>query len=215
MRLLSNQLLRDRVIAWLADRVPESRIRHILGVEQLAGELAHHYSIDPNKARIAGLMHDLAKYFKPARLLEIARTEGIEIDGVCEANPHLLHADVSAVVARDEFGIEDEEILLAIANHTLGNPQMSELSCIVFVADALEPSRGNGPELQALRQASWENFYKSVWQTSDYSLRYLVDSRHLIHPRTILTRNWALEQSKANKTLRKKHFGEHLASPSL
>jgi predicted HD superfamily hydrolase involved in NAD metabolism len=203
MPLLPNASLRDRAIAWLVDNVPEARMRHILGVEQLAGELACHYGLDENKARTAGLMHDLAKYYQPARLLEMARAEGIEVDSVCAANPHLLHADASAIVARDQFAVEDEEILAAIANHTLGRPQMSELSCIVFVADALEPSRGDTTELEALRQGSWENLYKSVWQTSDYSLRSLVDRYRLIHPRTILTRNWALQQSKANKTLRK------------
>jgi len=63
-------------------------------------------------------MHDLAKYFKPPQLLEMARAEGLDIDPVSEAAPHLLHADVSAIVARDTFGVQDEEVLQAIANHT-------------------------------------------------------------------------------------------------
>jgi predicted HD superfamily hydrolase involved in NAD metabolism len=207
--------LRDRVLAWLAENVPPARVRHILGVEQMAGELARHHNLDEAKARTAGLMHDLAKYYNGDRLLEIASTEGIEIDPVCEVNPHLLHADASAIVARDEFSIEDREILHAIANHTLGNPHMSGLSCVVFVADALEPSRGNTPELEALRQTSHDDLYKSVWQVSDYTLRHLVDRRYLIHPRAILTRNWALVQWNAKKILRKKHLGEHLAKASL
>ena len=62
------------------------------------------------------------------------------------ATPHLLHADVSAIVARDEFGVKDKEILEAVRNHTLGRPGMSHLSCIVFVADVLEPNRGDSPQ---------------------------------------------------------------------
>ncbi|MDY7015130.1 MAG: bis(5'-nucleosyl)-tetraphosphatase (symmetrical) YqeK [Cyanobacteriota bacterium] len=206
---------RDRVLAWLAENVPPPRVRHILGVEQLAVDLARHHHLDPERARTAGLLHDLAKYYKPDRLLAMARAEGLEIDPVCELNPHLLHADVSAIVARDEFGIEDEAILHAIANHTLGNPHMSALSCVVFVADTLEPSRGQTPELEALRQTSRDNLYESVWKTSDYTLRFLLDGRRFVHPRAVLTRNWALMQSNANKTLRKKHWEEHLAEPSL
>jgi len=190
--------LRDRVLAWLSERVPAARIRHILGVEQMAAELAGAHSLDVDKAQVAGLMHDLAKYFKPQLLLEMAGAEGLELDSVLEATPHLLHADVSAVVAREEFGVEDEEILQAIANHTLGRPGMSPLSCIVFVADALEPSRGNSPELEAMRSMSRQNLHAAVWQTCDYSFKYLLETRCLIHPRTILTRNWALQRAKVH-----------------
>jgi predicted HD superfamily hydrolase involved in NAD metabolism len=185
--------MREQVLAWLADRVPAARIKHILGVEQMSIELALHYQLDEKKAATAGLMHDLAKYFKPSLLLQMAREEGLELDPVDEENPHLLHADVSAIVARDKFGIFDEEILQAIQDHTLGRPGMSQLSCIVFLADTLEPGRGNTPELEALRQVAWQDLYKAVWLTCDYSLKYLLETRCLIHPRTIRSRNWALQ----------------------
>lgn len=194
--------MRDQVLTWLAENVPASRIQHILGVEQMSVELARHYQLDVEKAACAGLMHDLAKYFKPKVLLQMARdakeTRGspaIELDPVCEAHPHLLHADVSAIVARDQFGIQDEEVLEAIALHTLGRPGMSDLACVVFIADCLEPNRGNTPELEALRQVSWQDLYKALWLTCDYSLKFLLDSRCLVHPRTILTRNWAIAMS--------------------
>lgn len=184
--------MRDRVLAWLQENVSPSRIEHILGVEQMSLELARHYQLDTAKAAEAGLLHDLAKYFPPQKLLQIATTEGIELDPILTASPHLLHADVSAILARDEFGVTDSEILDAIANHTLGSPNMSPLSCVVFLADSLEPGRGDKPELNELRQASRENLYKAVWLTSDYSLKHLLKKRRLIHPRTVMTRNWAL-----------------------
>jgi len=185
--------MRDRVLAWLADNVSAHRLQHILGVEQMSVELAYRHQVNPQKAAQAGLMHDLAKFFKPSRLLEMAKHNGVEIDSICAANPHLLHADVSAIVAQEEFGVTDEEILEAIRNHTLGRPHMNPLSCIVFVADALEPNRGDTPELEAMRQMSWQNIYKGVQQTCDYSLKYLLDSHKIIHPRAISTRNWALQ----------------------
>lgn len=185
--------MRDRVLTWLADNVPAARIDHILRVEQLSVELACHYHLDGDQAAIAGLMHDLAKYFKPKVLLQIARDQGIELDSVLEANPHLLHADASAIVAREQFGIQDEAVLQAIALHTLGRPGMSDLSCVVFLADSLEPGRGDTPELEALRQVSRQDLHKAVWLTCDYSVKLLLDTRHLIHPRMILTRNWAVQ----------------------
>ena len=187
---------REKVLAWLTQRVPAARITHILGVEQTAGDLARHYGLDEAQARSAGLLHDLAKYFKPQLLLQMAQAEDLELDSVLIAHPHLLHADASAIVARDEFGVVDREILEAIANHTLGRPNMSQLSCTVFIADTIEPSRGNTPELEALREASVQNLYAAVWQTSDYSLKYLLETRCYIHPRTVLTRNWALQMAR-------------------
>jgi predicted HD superfamily hydrolase involved in NAD metabolism len=195
--------MREQVLAWLAENVPPSRVNHILRVEQMATELAVHYQQDVTKAAISGLMHDLAKYFPPQKLLSMARLEGLEVDEVMEAAPHLLHADVSAIIARDTFGVEDEEVLQAIANHTLGRPGMSLLSCIVFLADSLEPGRGDTPELENLRLVSRENIDRAVWKNCDYSLKFLIESHCLIHQRTIATRNWFLQKSKIKQpTLR-------------
>jgi predicted HD superfamily hydrolase involved in NAD metabolism len=191
---------RESVLTWLGHRVPAARIKHILGVEETAGDLARHYGLDEAKARSAGLLHDLAKYFKPQLLLQMAAAEGLELDSVLVAHPHLLHADASAIVARDEFGVLDREILAAIANHTLGRPNMSQLSCTVFVADAIEPSRGNTPELEILRRTSKQNLHAAVWQACDYSLKYLLETRCYIHPRSVLTRNWALQMARSKAT---------------
>ena len=184
--------LRQQVLDWLAINVPQSRLQHVLRVEQLAIDLAQTHQLDSIKASQAGLMHDLAKYFKPEKLLAMARQEGLVLDPVDKTNPHLLHADVGAIVAREQFGVRDPEILAAIADHTLGRPGMSPLSCVVFLADSLEPGRGDTPELNRLRQVSHNNLQQAVAMACDYSLKHLVDKHRLIHPRVLLTRNWFL-----------------------
>ena len=189
-----NPQLRSDILTWLQTHVPESRIRHILRVEAMSAELARHHNVDPGKAAQAGLMHDLAKFFKPDRLLAMAQQEGLVLDAIDRAVPHLLHADISAIVARDEFGITDDGILNAIANHTLGKPGMDPLSCILFLADSLEPGRGKTEELETLRALSLDNLQTAVWRTADYGLQYLLRSNQLIHPRTVITRNWFLQE---------------------
>ncbi len=191
--------MRDRVLAWLEKNVSPHRVRHILGVEETCIKLAHYHQVDVERAAQAGLLHDLAKFFPPKKLLAMAEKGGICIDSICARHPHLLHAEVGAIVAQQEFGVKDPEILAAIGNHTLGSPNMSPLSCVVFIADALEPNRGNNPELAAMRELATKNLYKCLQQTSDYSLQYLVSKQKIIHPRTILTRNWALTRAKAQK----------------
>ncbi|HEY9894624.1 MAG TPA: bis(5'-nucleosyl)-tetraphosphatase (symmetrical) YqeK [Candidatus Sericytochromatia bacterium] len=185
-------VLRERILTWLRKNVPNSRLQHILRVEQMSADLAKRHQVDVAQAALAGLTHDLAKFFKPQCLLQMAQAEGLTIDPVELANPHLLHAAVGAIVARDEFGICDDAVLDAIRHHTLGCPGMSALSCIVFLADSLEPGRGDTPELEALRRLSQQDLHHAVWQTCDESLHHLLARSQQIHPRMVLTRNWAL-----------------------
>jgi predicted HD superfamily hydrolase involved in NAD metabolism len=191
----SPETFRHQVLHWLSANVPESRLQHVLRVEKMAIGLAQDHDLDIQKAAQAGLMHDLAKYFKPQVLLDMARREGLELDPVDEVTPHLLHADVGAIVARDQFGVQDPEILAAIADHTLGRPGMGLLSCVVFLADSLEPGRGNTPALNILRHTSRQNLQRAVWMSCDDSIKTLTSSRRLIHPRVLLTRNWFLQQT--------------------
>lgn len=197
-------LWREKVIAWLENNVSTHRIEHILGVEATCIELAEQYQVSPKKAAKAGLLHDLAKFFPPDKLLKIASKAEIKIDPISQQHPHLLHADVSAVIAEEEFDVKNPQILAAISNHTLGCPKMSPLSCIVYIADTIEPGRGNTPQLNRLREIAAKDLYLGVWETSDYALQYLISDRKLIHPRTVATRNWALK--KAKKVYKKFHL---------
>ncbi|MEM6752216.1 MAG: bis(5'-nucleosyl)-tetraphosphatase (symmetrical) YqeK [Cyanobacteria bacterium P01_C01_bin.38] len=121
--------------------------------------------------------------------MHIAQEQGSILDEILSANPHLLHADVSAIVARNTFAVLDTQMLNDIACHTLGRPNMSPLSCIVFLADSIESGRGNTASLQALNQISQENIDKAVYLACDRTLKKLLDSPRLIHPRLIATRN--------------------------
>ncbi len=187
---------REKVLDWLARHVPQSRMEHIFRVEAASAALARQHSLNVGKASQAGLLHDLAKCFKPEALLKIAQEEHIQLDDILKTDPHLLHADVSAVIARREFGIYDAEILSSIENHTLGRPEMDSLSCVVFLADSLEPGRGDTLELNNLRQISQDDLDRAVWMTCDYTLQNLLKKRKLIHPRAVLTRNWFLQSAK-------------------
>ncbi|WP_239651489.1 bis(5'-nucleosyl)-tetraphosphatase (symmetrical) YqeK [Neosynechococcus sphagnicola] len=189
------------MLDWLAANVPASRLNHILRVEAMAVELAVQHGLNVDQAAQSGLMHDLAKYFKPERLLKMARSADIELDPILVDNPHLLHADISAIVAQNEFGVVDEAVLQAIRHHTLGQPEMPPLSCVVYLADSLEPGRGDNPALQSLRQISRENLYQGVWLTAEASMELLFGRRCLIHPRTIATRNWAMQVTGKTPTV--------------
>lgn len=189
-------VLRQQVLDWLTENVPTPRVEHILRVEQMAAELAEQHGLDAARAAQAGLMHDLAKCFPPSALLTTAIQAGLELDPIFESNPHLLHADVGAVVARQQFGVTDPQVLAAIANHTLGRSGMDGLGCVVYLSDSLEPGRGDSPELQDLRQLSQQDLTQAVWRTSEYTLQQLIAAQRLIHPRALATHNWFLQQTR-------------------
>ena len=188
--------LRKQVLSWLQAQVPSSRLAHCLRVEAMAIDLAKHHGLNPSDAAQAGLMHDLAKYFKSDLLLSLACQAGLPIDPVDEANPHLLHADVSALVAQQEFGVDNPEVLDAIANHTLGHPAMAPLSCVIFLADSLEPNRGQAEHLKHLRSLCYQDLASAVHQTCDATLARLIERGSPIHPRAVSTRNWFLVASR-------------------
>ena len=192
---------RDLVLKWLAENVPKSRVQHTLRVEDLASDLAQRHQIDVEQTAQAALLHDLAKYFKPKRLLTMARTHDIPLDAVLEANPRLLHAEVSAIVAQQQFQVQEAAILDAIRHHTLGAPGMGAMSCIVFLADSLEPGRGDAADLNQIRTICKTNLLHGVALNCDRTLQQLLQQQRPIHPRMVQTRNWALH------SLQKKSMG--------
>ena len=193
--------LRRDVLRWLEEAVPAKRLQHILRVESMAIALAqqHHLSVD--LAQQAGLMHDLAKCFSPSQLLTVAEAEGWTLDPAERDCPHLLHAPVGAIVARDTFGVTNPQVLNAIAHHTLGSPEMDALGCVVYLADGLEPGRGDTPQLQHLRQLSYVDLWQATYETCVFSLQHLLENKRPMHPRTILTHNYLLQTHRRSRAV--------------
>ncbi len=124
---------------WLKENLSEERYIHTLGTADCAKELAKKYSLDEEKAYLAGLLHDCAKCFSNEKLLEIIK-ENLEVEESEMQNYKTLHAPVSAYIAEKEFNITDKEILSAIRWHTLGKLDMSDFEKIIFIADKIEPN---------------------------------------------------------------------------
>lgn len=127
-----------KAISWLKGNLDEERLLHSLGCAQEASSLAEKFGLDSKKAYIAGLLHDCAKCLSKEKLFEIGSHLDL-VEGE-DTNSKIIHAPVSAYLAKEEFGIEDEEILSAIRWHTLGRADMTEFEKILFLADKIEPN---------------------------------------------------------------------------
>lgn len=119
----------------------QHRYAHVLRVARTAEALAHKHGANPQCARIAGLLHDLARLYPGERLLRECEERGMPIGEFERANPIVLHAPLGAELAHDWFGVDDEAILSAIRKHTLAAATMTPLDEILYLADGLEPGR--------------------------------------------------------------------------
>lgn len=126
----------EKAMSWLKGSLDEERLLHSLGCAHCAAELAKKFNQDEKRAYVAGLLHDCAKCLNEEKMFEIAQTLNLKEDEL--HNPKVIHAPVSAYLAKVEFGIEDEEILSSIRWHTLGKLNMSIFEKIVYLADKIE-----------------------------------------------------------------------------
>lgn len=172
-----------------------SRYEHTLNVVQCADDLAVRYHCDVKKARMAALLHDCAKNYSDAELIELAKTEKITVDAITATNPQLLHGPVGAVIAMKEYGIEDEDILNAIKYHTTGRIGMSDLEKIIYLADYVEPGR-QFPGVEDLRQSVNESLDQAMIEALTHTIRYIASKGGLLHGLTIDTRNHYLLSGK-------------------
>lgn len=60
------------------------------------------------------------------------------------------------VLAEEEYGIKDTQILHAIRVHTTGEADMGLLDKILFVADYIEPNRCEAPRLEEIRKLAFQ-----------------------------------------------------------
>ena len=126
----------------LEKHLSQERLAHSRRVADLAGELCVEYGLERGKGELAGLAHDWARELLPEQLRELGLRDGLGESPLEARYPVLLHGRAAAHGLREILGIDDPEILEAVACHVTGCPGMGLLAKIVFVADFLEPGRG-------------------------------------------------------------------------
>ena len=160
------------------------RYEHTLGVAYTAAALAMCNDVDPVKAETAGLLHVCAKCFSDGKKISVCRKNNMEINSVESRNPYLLHAKAGYCIAKNKFDIEDQDILNAILNHTTGRPGMSILEKIIYIADYIEPSRKQAPNLSEVRKLAFQNLDQALLKILTDILSYLESGGGEIDPLT-------------------------------
>ncbi len=154
-------------------KLSDHRFRHTIGVTYTAAALAMRYGADLNHAMTAGLLHDCAKYMSDDELFKNCERYKIEITQTEKDNPALLHAKVGSVLASKRYHVRDKEIISAILHHTTGQPDMSLMDKIVFIADYIEPHREPLPDIDEIRKTAFVDIDQTLVMILKSTLKYL------------------------------------------
>lgn len=143
----------ERYLADLSANLTPARLEHSLEVMAVMDRLARIYDLDRTRALTAGLLHDAAKDFSTAALLEMAERAGLPLLDPCDRHPLYLHGPVGAFYVREKLGVDNAQILDAIYTHSLVENQSdfhAPFSWCLRFADILAPSR------------SWKDFHAQL-----------------------------------------------------
>ena len=198
--------------ASVAGRLSPKRMRHVLGVEREAAELAGLLLPDAGAEpllRAAALLHDLTKELPAEAQVALLESAGITPLPVELAAPKTLHAISAPVLIKSEYPeFADPDLLSAVRWHTTGRAGMTLPEKIIYLADYVEPTR-TWPDCVKLRDAFWsaspekmtpaelDAHLRSVLILSfDFTVRSLLDEGQPVHPATNEARNALIAEGK-------------------
>lgn len=171
----------------LEKRLKSERYEHTLGVMYTASSLAMCHGCDIQKALLAGLLHDCAKFCSSKEQIALCKEYKIRLTDSEKKMPALIHARLGAYLAEHEYRITDQEVLDSITYHTTGRPDMSLLEKIVYIADYIEPGRQEIPGLDLVRKAAFFNLGEAVALSAGSTISYLEKVGREIDPMTVKT----------------------------
>lgn len=185
---------RNKLDNYVRVRLTEKRYRHTEGVIYTAVRLAQRYGADTDKAETAALFHDACKNLDIEEMNMLVEMYGIGdyyID-----KPQLAHSKLAAAILKEEFGVEDEDIINAVAYHTTGRAGMSLLEKIIFVSDATEPNR-TYDDAERLNDLAFEDLDAACSQVLEWTIRKVGDEGKFMDEDTVKAYEWISEILRA------------------
>ncbi len=174
------------------ERLSAKRYGHTLRVAETAESLARAHGLDPDRARLAALLHDAARETSSDEFVGLAEDLGLGVGGPERESPKLLHGPVAAELARRELGVEDGEVLDAVRSHTTGRPGMGPLSLVLYVADKIEPAR-DYPSVENLRRLARRDLRAAAAESLRRSIAHNEERGRPTHPASIEALGWLEE----------------------
>lgn len=212
MDCISNKDYRDKnyrkeIEKYVRSHLSDKRWNHTVNVVSEAEKLCQMYGGDMEKCVTAAIFHDVVKELPNEELNALVRKFGFDEKYI--DSPNLSHGKIAAALLKHEWGIDDEDIINAVSYHTTGRAGMSKTEKIVFIADAIEPTRVyNGVE--AIRKATYEDLDRGCLKSLTDTVEHLKEKGvSYIDEDTLRAREWFEEQID---DFRKERDGNHMNS---
>lgn len=186
--MIDDALLKDAE-SYARERLSDKRHAHTLRVAETAERLAKLHGLDPERARLAGLLHDAAREIGKQELLRVAEEDGLPVGDFERERPILLHGPVAAKLAKEDLGVDDGEVLDAVRAHTTGEPGMGPLALALLVADKIEPGREQ-PGVEDLREIAPVSLHRAARAALEDAISYNERRGRPVHPKSRQTLDW-------------------------
>jgi predicted HD superfamily hydrolase involved in NAD metabolism len=170
-------------------RLSDKRYAHTLRVADTAEYLAGLHDLEPGRARLAALIHDAAREMQKDEYLRLAEEWRIPHEAFERENPKLLHGPVAAEMSRRSLGLEDEEVLDAVREHTVGKAGMSDLSLALYLADKIEPER-DYPSVEKVRKLAKRDLREATAEALRRAVAYSEARGKPVHPASREMLDW-------------------------
>lgn len=189
--------------ALLRDRLDLKRLHHSECVSDAAAMLAERYGWDPEKARLAGLLHDVTKNESLPEQRRLIEADGGVLSAIELQNPKVWHQRSGAAFLRLNGIVEDPEILDAIACHTTGKAAMTLPDKILYIADFISAERDYS-DVDVVRRLAALSLEHAILYTARYTVRTLTERKLPLHPASLACyedtlRHFGLETEKLPK----------------
>ena len=162
-----NEQLIKKIEEYLNDvyKKKSHRLEHIYNVKKVAVALGEFYNMHIPSVIVASYLHDATKH------KSIEENKSIVVKEIKDLPLACYHAYSAEMIAKEQFGIEDIDILNAIKYHCSGRIHMSMLEKIIYVADFIEDGRKFCPS--ELKTLAYEDIDKTVYQIMIQTKHYI------------------------------------------
>lgn len=175
---------------YVIDALTEKRLIHTANVAVTALKKCKEAKISEEKAYIAAILHDCAKYKNPNDYKEFVLPSNVP--------PPVVHAFLGAYIAEKELCIRDEEVIDAIRYHTSGKPRMTSLGKLIFVADMIEKGR-TYDGVEKLRAAFVGNLDDCFTECLKEEVIHLLNKKEYIYVETLNAYDYYVKKNQIDE----------------
>ena len=177
-------LTNEEILIVLKRDLTPHRYLHTIAVAETAERLSKRFGVAPERAYLAGILHDCAKSMTLEDMVRLSDEMGVDADDFERNSDAIMHAPAGAARAEKEFGIRDREILSAVRKHTVGGTGLTQLEKLIYVSDFIEPNRKPFEGLEDARKLAETNLDEAAQKCAELSMKYVLECGQKVHPAT-------------------------------